>query len=54
MKDEVSFFLGCGAVISVQHFGNTVFYQIGTSITIFEEQTLISLLQKLKKLTCQR
>jgi len=34
MKDEVSFFLGCGVVISAQHFETTVSYQIvGTSVT---------------------
>jgi len=34
MKDEVSFFLGCGAVTSVHHFETTVLsHIIGTSVT---------------------
>jgi len=34
MKDEVSFFLGCDAVISAQHFETTMLSQIvGTSLT---------------------
>ena len=34
MKDEVSFFMGCDAGFSAQHFETTMLYQIiGTSVT---------------------